>query len=179
MHGFALMMGSVFGHKWAAIVLKQCQKLVTVTKASHKLRFWLRTEMDLLKLSDHVLYKDLTWLVTIATTCFSSTYNCMLSVLRLQQAFQNMLQKHQLELNGRKATAGMTAAVKSKVFWKDLNILTPIAKPFNQVCNTESLCGAHLFTQDLSGMVLNQCVHCRSARQCKAMSRVWQMPADT
>jgi len=70
MHGFAHMMGSVFGHKWAAIVLKQCQKLVTVTKASHKLRFWLRTEMDLLKLSDPVLYKDLTWLVTIATTHF-------------------------------------------------------------------------------------------------------------
>ena len=37
MHGFALIMGSVFGHKWAAIVLKQCQKLVTVTKASHLL----------------------------------------------------------------------------------------------------------------------------------------------
>jgi len=86
MHGFALIMGSVFGHSWAVKVLKQCQKLVTSTKASHKLRHWLRTEMDLLKLSDPVLYKDLTWLVLAATTRFSSTYNCMLSVLRLQQA---------------------------------------------------------------------------------------------
>ena len=137
--------------------------------------------MDLLKLSDPVLYKDLTWLVTIATTRFSSTYNCMLSVLRLQQAFQNMLQKHQADLNDRKATAGMTAAVKiikSKVFWKDLDILTPIAKPFNQVCNTKSL-----FTSVHSRPIRNgsesMCVHCKSARQCKAMSEVWQMPADT
>ncbi|KAL0021561.1 hypothetical protein WJX77_008978 [Trebouxia sp. C0004] len=48
-----------------------------------------------------------------------------------------MLQKHEAELTGSKATAGQTAAVKiikSKVFWRDLDILTPIAKPFNQVC---------------------------------------------
>ncbi|KAL0028968.1 hypothetical protein WJX77_008882 [Trebouxia sp. C0004] len=45
--------------------------------------------------------------------------------------------KHEAELTGSKATAGQTAAVKiikSKVFWRDLDILTPIAKPFNQVC---------------------------------------------
>jgi len=138
MHGFALIMGSVFGHSWAVKVLKQCQKLVISTKASHKLRHWLRTEMDLLKLSDPVLYKDLTWLVLAATTRFSSTYNCMLSVLRLQQAFNNMLQKHEAELTGSKATAGQKAAVqiiKSKVFWRHLDILTPVAKPFNQACN--------------------------------------------
>ncbi|KAL0018596.1 hypothetical protein WJX77_004222 [Trebouxia sp. C0004] len=27
MHGFALIMGSVFGHSWAVNILKQCQKL--------------------------------------------------------------------------------------------------------------------------------------------------------
>lgn len=135
MHGFALIMGSVFGHSWAVKVLKQCQKLVTSTKASHKLRHWLRTEMDLLKLSDPVLYKDLTWLVLAATTRFSSTYNCMLSVLRLQQAFNNMLQKHEAELTGSKATAGQKAAVQIIKSWRDLDILTPVAKPFNQACN--------------------------------------------
>ncbi|KAL0017835.1 hypothetical protein WJX77_012559 [Trebouxia sp. C0004] len=57
MHGFALIMGSVFGHSWAVNILKQCQKLTAAVKI-----------------------------------------------------------------------------IKNKVFWRDLDILTPIAKPFNQVC---------------------------------------------
>ncbi|KAL0029448.1 hypothetical protein WJX77_009087 [Trebouxia sp. C0004] len=57
MHGFALIMGSVFGHSWAVNILKQCQKLTAAVKI-----------------------------------------------------------------------------IKSKFFWRDLDILTPIAKPFNQVC---------------------------------------------
>lgn len=136
MHGFALIMGSVFGHSWAKKTLKKCQKLVTVVKASHKLSKWMRDEMAMLKQTNPVVYKDLTWLVVAATTRFSSTYNCMLSVLQLQTAFRNMKDKHLAELTHKKATVGMTAAVQiisSNVFWRELESLTPIAKPFNQV----------------------------------------------
>ncbi|DBA97102.1 TPA: hypothetical protein ACH3X1_014873 [Trebouxia sp. C0004] len=144
-------------------------------------RHWLRTEMDLLKLSDLVLYKGLTWLVVAATTRFSSTCNCMLSVLRLQQAFNNMLQKHEAELTGSKATAGQTAAVKiikSKVFWRDLDILAPIAKPFNQACICHTIM-AYPFTLGRSRICLIHSPECRFAKQCKAMSQNWQMLADT
>ncbi|DBA79937.1 TPA: hypothetical protein ACH3X1_008145 [Trebouxia sp. C0004] len=79
----------------------------------------------------------------------------MLSVLRLQQAFNNMLQKHEAELTGSKATAGQTAAVKiikSKVFWRDLDILTPIAKPFNQACNLPQNHGISLYVRPVKNM---------------------------
>ena len=158
MHGFALIMGSIFGHSWANKTLKKCQKLVTATKASHKLRKWMRDEMALLKQTNPVKYKDLTWLVVAATTRFSSTYNCMLSVLQLQTAFNNMKDKHEAELTHKNATAGMTAVVQiinSNVFWKELESLTPIAKPFNQVSASGTLFEACRSTAQMHVVVLN------------------------
>ncbi|DBA74011.1 TPA: hypothetical protein ACH3X1_010835 [Trebouxia sp. C0004] len=44
MHGFALIMGSVFGHKSAVHIISKCQKLVTLTKSSYKLKRWVHEE---------------------------------------------------------------------------------------------------------------------------------------
>ncbi|KAL3141789.1 hypothetical protein ABBQ32_004463 [Trebouxia sp. C0010 RCD-2024] len=44
MHGFALIMGSTFGHKKPLDVIKKCQKLVTATKQSHKVKHWVHEE---------------------------------------------------------------------------------------------------------------------------------------
>lgn len=52
MHGYALVMGSVFGFPWARSILKLCQSLVSSVKSSHKLTNWLRDEIRLLKASN-------------------------------------------------------------------------------------------------------------------------------
>ena len=62
MHGYALVMGSVFGHPWARKILKLCQSLVSAVKSSHKLTNWLTVEFQLLRDND-VQHKHLTWLV--------------------------------------------------------------------------------------------------------------------
>lgn len=92
MHGFALIMGPVFGHKSAVNIIKKCQKLVTSTKSSHKLKHWVHEEY--LQLKKHSPKdKKLTWLVQASTTRFSSNCKCMLSVQQMEVAFQNMADK--------------------------------------------------------------------------------------
>jgi len=85
--GDALIMGSVFGHTSAVNIINKCQKLVTWTKSSHKLKHWVHEEYETLKKSspteDGPQHKKLTWLVQAATTRFSYTYNCMLSVQQM------------------------------------------------------------------------------------------------
>jgi len=134
MHGYALVMGSVFEHPWARNILKLCQTLVSVVKSSHKLTDWLRVEFQLLRDND-VQHKHLTWLVQAATTRFSSMYICMYSVYAMEVAFKNMVNNHRTELD-KKATDKQKAAVNvinNRDFWRDLEALTPVARPFNQV----------------------------------------------
>lgn len=71
MHGFALIMGSTFGHKKPLDVIKKCQKLVTATKQSHKVKHWVHEEYVHLK-QHSPKHKKMTWLVQAATTRFSS-----------------------------------------------------------------------------------------------------------
>lgn len=135
MHGFALIMGSTFGHKKSLDVIKKCQKLVTATKQSHKVKHWVHEEYVHLK-QHSPKHKKMTWLVQAATTRFSSTYNCMYSVLLMEQAFKNMLEKHKPEMVSRQGTVGqkqVVAIIEDKKFWRDLEVYTPLAEPYNQV----------------------------------------------
>lgn len=156
MHGYALVMGSVFGHPWARNILKLCQSLVSAIKSSHKLTKWLRVEFNLLRGND-VQYKHLTWLVQAATTRFSSMYNCMYSVCAMEVAFKNMVTNHRTELD-KKGTDKQKAAVNvinNRDFWRDLEALTPVARPFNQVLP----CVAHSITPAaLAGKRVSLCV---------------------
>ncbi len=135
MHGFALIMGSVFGHKVAVNVIKKCQKLVTSTKSSNKLKHWVHEEYLTLK-KHSPKHKKLTWLVQAATTRFSSTYNCMLSVQQMEVAFKNVADKHQAEIikDGTAPQKAMLEIIRDKRFWRDLESYTPLAEPFNQAC---------------------------------------------
>ena len=80
-------MGSVFGHTSAVNIIDQCQKLVTSTKSSHKLKHCVHEEYETLKKSGPQ-HKKLTWLVQAVITRFSYTYNCMLSVQQMEVAFK-------------------------------------------------------------------------------------------
>ncbi|DBB00771.1 TPA: hypothetical protein ACH3X1_000703 [Trebouxia sp. C0004] len=81
MHGYALVMGSVFGHPWARNILKLCQSLVSAVKSSHKLTNWLRVEFQLLRDND-VQHKHLTWLYMLqqldSHPCTIACTQCML-----------------------------------------------------------------------------------------------------
>lgn len=81
-------------------------------------------------------YVDLIWLVQAAVTRFSSTYNCMLSVLRLETAFKKTVQKHNAALTGKDATEGqksVVAIINREKFWTDPEVLVPLAKPYDEV----------------------------------------------
>ena len=114
-------------------VIKKCQKLVTTTKESRKMKHWVHLREHSPK------HKKMTWLLQAATTRFSSTYNCMYSVLLMKQALKNMLEKRKPETvgrQGRQGTAGqnqVVAIMEDKKFWRDLEIYTPLAEPYNQV----------------------------------------------
>ncbi|KAL0036932.1 hypothetical protein WJX77_005657 [Trebouxia sp. C0004] len=101
MHGFALIMGSVFGHKSAVHIISKCQKLVTSSESqiesSHKLKHWVHEEYVTVKKSSPQ-HKKLAWLVQAATTRFSSTYNGMLSIQQMEVAFKNMADKDGAEI---------------------------------------------------------------------------------
>lgn len=63
-------------------------------------------------------------------------YNCMYSVFEMEVAFKNMITNHREELQ-KKAIDKQKAAIaviNNRNFWRDLEVLTPVAKPFNQVC---------------------------------------------
>ncbi|KAL0036341.1 hypothetical protein WJX77_003254 [Trebouxia sp. C0004] len=106
MHGFALTMGSVFGHKAQIADLKKA-----------------------------AAYKHLTWLVQAATTRFTSVYNCMRFVLHLETALRNVVSNNRQQLTNRDASERQKALVKvveDRAFWSDLAVLTPVAEPFNK-----------------------------------------------
>lgn len=135
MHGFALIMGSVFGHKSAVHIISKCQKLVTSTDSCHELKQWVHEEYVTLKKSSPQ-HKKLTWLVQAATTRFSSTYNCMLSVQQMEVAFKNMADKQGADIS-KSGTASQNAVlgiIRDERFWRDLESYTPLAEPFNQAC---------------------------------------------
>lgn len=134
MHGFALTMGSVFGHPWAAGILKACKAIVTTVTKSHNLRAWLKEQIKQLKKLPG--YKHLTWLVQAATTRFTTMYNCMKSMLDLQLALTNVVKEHRVQLTNSDASDRQKALVKqveSWRFWAELTALTPLAEPFNKV----------------------------------------------
>ena len=66
MHGFALTIGSVFGHKWAIGILTKCKAIVTTVTAGQKLTDWLRAQIA--ELRKTAAFKHLAWLVQAATT---------------------------------------------------------------------------------------------------------------
>ena len=135
MHEFALIMGSTFAHKVPLGVISKCQKLVTATKQSHKLKHWVHDEYEYLKQhsSEH---KKITWLVQAATTRFSTTYNCMLSVLNLEKGFKSVAAKHKADILkiGTVGQKQVLTIIEDKKFWRDLETYTPLAEPYNQVC---------------------------------------------
>lgn len=65
-HGFAVIMGSVFGHAWTANIIKQCQRLVSCTKQGHEMQAWVHAEYNSMKAEPE--HKDVTWLVQAAAT---------------------------------------------------------------------------------------------------------------
>ncbi|KAL3141790.1 hypothetical protein ABBQ32_004464 [Trebouxia sp. C0010 RCD-2024] len=55
----------------------------------------------------------------------------------MEQAFKNMLEKHKPEMVSRQGTVGqkqVVAIIEDKKFWRDLEVYTPLAEPYNQVC---------------------------------------------
>ncbi|KAL0022371.1 hypothetical protein WJX77_005258 [Trebouxia sp. C0004] len=149
MHGFALTMGSVFGHKLAIGILKKCKAIVTTVTSGQKLTNWLRAQIADLKKT--AAYKHLAWLVQAATTRFTSVYNCMRSVLHLEIALRNVVSNNRQQLTNRDASERQKALVKvveDRAFWSDLAVLTPVAKPFNK----EVSCTSHKW--DSLGLVL-------------------------
>ncbi len=156
MHGFALVMGSVFGFPWAAAILKSCNKLVRTINASHNLTNWLRDEIKGLK--NLPAYKHLTWLVQAATTRFTTLYKCMRSVLDFKTAIENVVRAHKAKLTKTDASDAQKALVKqveNYKFWAELAVLTPLAEPFNKVCPiltafADSLCFCRTAIQSMS-----------------------------
>ncbi len=110
MHGFTLVMASVFGFPWAAAILKSCKKLVRTVNASHNLTNWLRDEIKSLKKLP--AYKHLTWLVQAATTRCTTLYNCIRSVLEFKTAIENVVRAHKAKLTKSDASDAQKALVR-------------------------------------------------------------------
>lgn len=89
MHAFSLVTGSILGHEWAASVIGDAQRLVTTIRASHEP---YRLLQDIAKASPAC---KATALQTSNTTRFTSVYQCIQSVLKMEVAFKELYAEHQ------------------------------------------------------------------------------------
>lgn len=139
MHGFALVMGSVMGHPWAQGIVLKCSQLVTAIKRSRLVNFQLHQEVEQLrKIPAHA---RMHWLVKPATTRFSTVSNCLLSVLEMEAAFRNLLSTDPQLFDSSDTLKAAKAILQDRGFFPDLEILTPIARPFNEVKGAQ--CGLY------------------------------------
>jgi hypothetical protein len=122
MHGFALVMGSVMGHPFAASIVKDAQAIVTYFRASHRplaLLYEAASELSIIGA-----------LETSNKTRFTSVHRCLASVAKLEPAFKRMLNKHPRLLEGCTVVPGI---LNSRLFWTKLEALCKLLEPFSRV----------------------------------------------
>lgn len=134
MHGFSLLMVSVFGHSFAASVVKACSKLVAVVRKSQNLGKWLTAEI-----ARDPEYRGPRKLHQAATTRFASMWECMNSVLQLHPFLLQLVSRHRKELTTAPQKE-LVQTVTSSTFPEQLEVLTELALPFDQVHYVSTNC---------------------------------------
>lgn len=121
MHAFALLLGTILAHPWAASVVARAQKIVTYFKASHKPQALLRKAA---KEADVKI-----GLRTSNKTRFTSVEMMLTSVKANERALKTVLRSNASAI----ASEPVKAIIRSDIFWPELDDLLSIIEPVSQV----------------------------------------------
>jgi hypothetical protein len=122
MHAFALAMGSCAGHVWAKVVIANAQKVVTYMRAA------TQAYSKVLELAINMGIKAAR-LKTSSSTRFSSIYDCLQSVARMQLPLQALVQQHASVIK----SAEVLSLLKEPTFWTNVQSLSNLLAPFAKV----------------------------------------------
>lgn len=126
LHGFNLVVKSLFGHPFAVDVLKKCSRLINVVLGSQQLKALLWEAEKAANISRG--------LEAAGTTRFSSHYNSMHTCLEHENVLRQLKERHgnmfpppgQGKLDARDI-------ISSREFWRALELLTPLMEAFQKV----------------------------------------------
>ena len=120
MHAYALVMGGMLSHPWAANVVTQAQRVVTFFRASHKCLSDLNEAKSALRIK--------AGLVTSNKTRFTSVEQCLTSVQRMEPALRMVV-----GAQGSTVKREVAAIIRSPSFWAKLGVLLKLLEPISQV----------------------------------------------
>ncbi|GAQ90649.1 hypothetical protein KFL_006670070 [Klebsormidium nitens] len=126
MHAFALFIGSILGHQWAAPLISDAQRVVTHFRASHRCLALLNKLAKALGISRG--------LQTSNKTRFTSVHNCLQSVVENERALQAVVQQHpEVFTAPRNGTSNPKTIIQDRLLWPKLEALCNLLEPYSQV----------------------------------------------
>jgi hypothetical protein len=127
MHAFSTLMGVMLGHKWAADMVTETQRLVTYFRGSHRPGQALRDAAKGLNITS--------FLATANQTRMTSVVMCLSSVQKMEAALQTVRALYRSDPNpgGLITKPEVLATIDNTTYWRNLAVLLRLLGVYEQI----------------------------------------------